>query len=343
MKFTTALLFAALATVDAGETAIYKMAWVQADGMASFYVQGTITAAVASGAKLEVVLPTNLFCKPGADFGANIADKDGTASKISCAADSSTAVAVTKSECVGGTKLEVTVGADCVINSVVKFTIKKNIFLPNSNAIGNTGMKVGGATAKGTDTQPSKHVDAYGATSCEGGVLTLGANNVGKTGTLKFVTTYKAATTLAAADDQICMYFPGFTIPKDAKCKFYAEGKTGADKTVAADAADTLCQASDADTMYPIKDKKYTIECDKIKAPAAAQIELAFGVAFNDKSATKALSADFVKLPAVKTAAPTRAPTVPTRAPTRAFSAAHRSAAAGAAGFISAVVGYLLF
>lgn len=270
--------------------------------------------------------------------------KGGTAAKMNCAA---AAVDVSGAKCSDdGKKILVTAGATCAKNAATIF-VQKTAIIPNANTLVADGLKVQDATLKaGTDTKSIKDANSFGLVQVDSGTLTISETKQGKTGTLKWVGTYKAASNLDAATDKVCMYFFGYTIPKGAKCKYYAEGQTPDEQTLSEAKTDMYCQLTSKDTMYTIKDKKYTIECDKFTAPTKAQAELAFGVAFADETTSKCISASFHKLPATTgTAAPTRVPTAPTKAPTtKPFSAAPRSAvASGAAGFVSAVVAYFLF
>jgi len=348
MKFTAVLLLAAVAQVSAATTAYYKFAWVKADGAWSVEIGATLESTLASGAAMEITLPTDILCKAGATIpNADVTDAAPVAEKVTCGG--ANGKALTSLICdATGKKLTVKVGAECDTNPFKMIVKKSHIFPIKEVTAKDTVLKVRAATASTTDGHYvfMNVAAALGAAKGTSPTFVLSKKEIGAVGTLTYETTFPAGVTLEATD-KICLFFPGFKLQKDAECSITSDTTAAADAIkVAAEAADRHCLTIAKADQVPTVSKKFKVVCTKFANPTASQIALGFGAAFTDESASQSKVFDAAVSDAItKTVAPTQSPTVPTKAPTAAaFSAAPRSAAAtGAAGFVSAVVAYFLF
>jgi hypothetical protein len=337
------LLVSAIAHVSAaGATAYYKINWVKADNSWTTRL-GASAIAITSGGTLEIVLPPKIQCLPGEIPKADVTDGASAAEKMHCAGDNGKAV--TKLECAAdGKKLTLTAGEACT-SGVFYIQVKKSHIFPIEDVIAapSDTFKIGDETQHPTagNYQLMNNANAMGAKAATGGKITISAPQAGKTGTLTYESTLPAGVTFAA-DDKVCLFYPGYTLLTGAKCSITVD-TTAAAKTIdlTADAKGFTCMTTAQTDQIAKAEKKFKIVCTNFKAPAAKQIAAGFGALFTDDSGGVSLVRDTVALPAVGTSAPTRAPTAPTRAPTRAFSAASRSTAA-ATGFLSAVLGYFV-
>jgi hypothetical protein len=347
MNLISVLLVSAVAHVSAGTTAYYEVKWVKGDNSWTTKLGCTGSITVAANAKLEVALPPKYSCLPGEIPKTEVLDAADppAASKWHCAGANAKEFA--KLECsTDGKKVTITNSATECGSGAVSFTVKGSRIYPTEDVTTRPTdtLKVGDETPSATDSNYKlmNAATAMGEKVATGGKITISAPQVGATGTLTYESTLPAGVTFAA-DDKVCLFYPGHTLQTGSKCNITVD-TTAAAKPIdlTGDAKGYTCLTTAQTDQIAKAGKKFKIVCDKFKAPAAKQIAAGFGVLFTDDSAGTSLVRDTVALSAVdKTLAPTRAPTAPTRAPTRAFSAASRSTAA-ATGFVFAVLGYFV-
>ena len=309
MKFSSAiLLVAALFSVQDVEAVAWSAA---AFGVETFhetaakdtvFVSGTVGVAfVAStaGYTLTVVLPSTSGFKIAAADSTPVKTTDY---KIFCGTTEwGTGALGTAAYTDSGTSLVITLAthADtvCAVGGVLKVQLVTVTATPGTQA--QTGITITSAGAINTIVTAATFTGARGTfATVVASSLTVAAV-AGKDST---TTTLQFTGSTLGANGKFTVSFPGYSLAASNQCTFTAT--TGTNPTVAVTGSTADVSPWEFTLLgTAMTAQVYTFACDKVTAPAAAQVASTIAVIVGDTTQTVLLTGTYV-LPAVVTAAP---------------------------------------